>query len=34
MSENEGFFEMENEDTYFGTWNGIRDWKTYTGEEK
>jgi len=34
MSENEGFFRSAKEDTYFGTWNGIRDWNTYSGEEK
>lgn len=34
MSENEEFFEMRNADTYYGTWNGIRDWNTYTGEQR
>lgn len=27
-------FGMEKVDTYYGTWNGIGDWDTYTGEKK
>lgn len=31
----EDWFGMEKkEDTYFGTWNGIGDWDTYSGERK
>jgi hypothetical protein len=25
---------MEKVDTYYGTWNGIGDWDTYTGDKK
>lgn len=26
------FFGTGKVDTYYGTWDGIRDWDTYTGE--
>jgi len=32
MEEDEEFFRMEKEDTYFGTWDGMRGWNTYTGD--
>lgn len=34
MSEDGEFFGMKKEDTYLGSWEGIRDWDTYTGEGK
>ena len=27
-------FGMEKVDTYYGSWNGIGDWDTYTGDKK
>ena len=32
--EEEGFGMEKKIDTYYGSWNGIGDWDTYTGEEK
>ena len=32
--EEEGLFGTEKANTYFGTWNGIGGWNTYTGDKK
>ena len=32
--EEESLVEVEKVDTYYGSWNGIEDWDTYTGDKK
>ena len=32
--EGKEFLGTEKIDTYYGTWNGIKDWDTYTGDEE
>ena len=32
--EEEGLVGVEKVDTYYGSWNGIGDWDTYTGDKK
>jgi hypothetical protein len=34
MEEDFGMVGKEKVDTYHGTWNGIGDWDTYTGDKK
>lgn len=34
MEEDFGMVGKEKADTYYGTWNGIGDWDTYTGDKK